>query len=131
MDVLVALFIAAVCFIGYYLILLLLQIPKLSRLSSRFVLITGCDTGFGNAAAKRCDAMGYNVIAACLTDDGQTELRKSASDRMKVIQLDVTKHESVLGAYEEVKKYIPPTAGKLPAQDFDIFSKIIINVLLY
>jgi hypothetical protein len=38
--------------------------------SKNIILITGCDTGFGNLLAKKCNLHGYQVVAACLTDDG-------------------------------------------------------------
>jgi hypothetical protein len=34
------------------------------------VLITGCDTGFGNELMKRLDKEGFVVFACCLTQQG-------------------------------------------------------------
>ncbi|KAF8766533.1 Corticosteroid 11-beta-dehydrogenase isozyme 2 like protein [Argiope bruennichi] len=36
----------------------------------RAVFITGCDTGFGNALAKRLDTKGFHVFATCLFPTG-------------------------------------------------------------
>jgi len=34
------------------------------------VVITGCDTGIGNALSLELAQQGYHVIATCMTDDG-------------------------------------------------------------
>ncbi|XP_042749315.1 17-beta-hydroxysteroid dehydrogenase type 6-like, partial [Lagopus leucura] len=36
-------------------------------LEDKFVLITGCDSGFGNLLARQLDARGLQVLAGCLT----------------------------------------------------------------
>ena len=38
-----------IIFILYKIIQRILKIPQISNLDSRYILITGCDTGFGNA----------------------------------------------------------------------------------
>ena len=53
----------------------LLRLPHLSA-ESRYILVTGCDTGFGHAVARQLDALGGHVIAACYTEAGETELKK-------------------------------------------------------
>ena len=70
------------------------------------VFITGCDSGFGHALARRLDGIGITVYAACLRENGPgaTELRNTCSDKLKVIQLDVTDGEQIRKAYEYVKK---------------------------
>lgn len=79
--------------------------------SSRYIFITGCDTGFGHLAAKRFDAKGCHVIAGCLTEKGEEELRKACSSRLKTVHLNVTKHDSVIKAAEFVKESLPPKTG--------------------
>lgn len=79
--------------------------------SSRYIFITGCDTGFGHLAAKRFDAKGCHVIAGCLTEKGEEELRKACSSRLKTVHLNVTKHDSVIKAAEFVKELLPPKTG--------------------
>ncbi|GFQ81469.1 estradiol 17-beta-dehydrogenase 2 [Trichonephila clavata] len=73
--------------------------------SYKAVLITGCDTGFGNALAKQLDTKGFHVFASCLSKNspGADDLRKSCSDRLKVLEMDVTKDESVKDAVQFVK----------------------------
>ncbi|XP_033727381.1 17-beta-hydroxysteroid dehydrogenase type 6-like [Pecten maximus] len=76
-----------------------------------YVMITGCDSGFGNLLAKRLDSLGISVFAGCLTKQGGKDLRKSTSDRVVIIDLDVTNHESVANAYGEVRSRLPGGRG--------------------
>uniref|UniRef100_A0A8C5PDI3 Uncharacterized protein n=1 Tax=Leptobrachium leishanense TaxID=445787 RepID=A0A8C5PDI3_9ANUR len=71
----------------------------------RAVLITGCDTGFGNMLAHRLLEMGFVVFATCLYPDGEgarSLLSRFPSDRVKVVRLDVTSNKEM----EEVKQYV-------------------------
>ncbi|GFT82676.1 estradiol 17-beta-dehydrogenase 2 [Nephila pilipes] len=74
--------------------------------SNKAVLITGCDTGFGHLLAKRLDSKGFHVFAACLfpSGEGATELKKSCSQRLHVLHVDVTKDDSVKEVVEFVKR---------------------------
>ena len=105
-------FYLALIYIVYKLIQKLLQIPQIGNLNSRYILVTGCDTGFGNAIAKRLDTLGCHVIAACLTESGETELHKSCSNKLHTIHLDVSNTESVKKAYDEVTKILPAGKGR-------------------
>ncbi|CAJ0966842.1 unnamed protein product [Ranitomeya imitator] len=62
----------------------------LKNLTSKYVFITGCDTGFGNVLAKQLDKRGMKVLAACLTNEGAENLKKETSSRLQTIILDVT-----------------------------------------
>lgn len=78
----------------------------------RAVLITGCDSGFGNQLARRLHDMGFTVFATCLFPEGegaQSLLNYSSSGKMRVIRLDVTSDKEVA----EVKQYVQ---DNLPAQ---------------
>jgi len=81
--------------------------------ADKAVLITGCDTGFGLVLAKHLNSLGFTVFAGCLLADsdgvGAKELRAIASDRLHVLQLDVTKEDQ----WEKVKQYI---IQQLPAK---------------
>ena len=79
----------------------------------RHVMITGCDTGFGNMLAKRLDSMGFTVFAGCLTEKGGKDLKTVASDRLHVVPLDVTKTESIQNALQVVKASLPSNTGML------------------
>ncbi|VDO63153.1 unnamed protein product, partial [Heligmosomoides polygyrus] len=65
--------------------------------SSKAVLITGCDSGFGRELALRCISEGFTVFAGCLTE-------KCLSPKLHTVSLDVTSDESVQKAELYVKK---------------------------
>ncbi|GBM51138.1 Estradiol 17-beta-dehydrogenase 2 [Araneus ventricosus] len=69
------------------------------------VLITGCARGFGKLIAQHLDSKGFQVFASCLNPDspGADDLRKRCSSRLQILQLDVTKDESVEKAAQFVK----------------------------
>ncbi len=54
------------------------------------IVITGCDTGFGNATAKKLDAMGFTVIATCYSQKASDSLEKELSERALTYVMDVT-----------------------------------------
>ncbi|NWT20943.1 RDH16 dehydrogenase, partial [Vireo altiloquus] len=88
-----------------YVVVLLLALFLLRRwhrerqtvpgLSEKHVLITGCDSGFGNLLARQLDARGLRVLAACLTEAGATQLRAATSNRLQTVLLDVTSSKSI------------------------------------
>ena len=78
-----------------YLIRNLLDIPLLDNIPGRYILITGCDSGFGYHLALKLDSLGCNVIATCLTEDGANKL-KEASSRIASPIMDVRDHDSVV-----------------------------------
>ncbi|CAG2104407.1 unnamed protein product [Medioppia subpectinata] len=69
------------------------------------VLITGCDSGFGNKLAKRLATKGYHVFAGCLmpTESGAQDLGHEFPENITIIPLDVTKDDSVLNARKLVQ----------------------------
>ncbi|KAM9321189.1 retinol dehydrogenase 7-like [Gastrophryne carolinensis] len=67
----------------------------LDNLTDKYVFITGCDTGFGNIAAKQLDKRGMKVLASCLTDKGADELKKECSSRLQTVILDITDSKNV------------------------------------
>lgn len=97
-------------FVVYKLFDCLLRWPTVGHYNNRYILVTGCDSGFGYAIARRLDQLGCHVFAACLTEAGKLKLTETSSDRMHVLEMDVTNHESVLRAYEHVTSILP--AGK-------------------
>ncbi|KAM4797467.1 retinol dehydrogenase 7-like [Rhinophrynus dorsalis] len=74
------------------------QQQMLQNLSEKYVLITGCDSGFGNLLAKKLDKRGLRVVAACLTEKGAEDLKKETSSRLQTVILDVTDSQSVRSA---------------------------------
>ncbi|XP_019744094.1 retinol dehydrogenase 1 [Hippocampus comes] len=79
---------------------------KVDAFNLKHVLITGCDSGFGNLLARRLDGKGFRVIAACFTETGSAELARSASPRLRTLLLDVTDGESIRRAREFVSKEV-------------------------
>ncbi|XP_075447579.1 retinol dehydrogenase 7-like [Ascaphus truei] len=79
----------------------------LQNLSDKYVLITGCDSGFGNLLAKQLDRRGLRVLAACLTERGAEDLKKETSSRLQTVILDVSDSQSVSSA----AKWVTSTVG--------------------
>ncbi|XP_048402400.1 11-beta-hydroxysteroid dehydrogenase type 2-like isoform X1 [Stegostoma tigrinum] len=72
------------------------------------VLITGCDSGFGHTLAKRLHSLGFRVFALVLQEesDGAQELKSICSDRLTVIEMDVTNHAVIQEVQKEVAKQL-------------------------
>ncbi|CAJ0942539.1 unnamed protein product [Ranitomeya imitator] len=67
---------------------------------------SGCDSGFGNAAAHKMDQMGFSVIASVLDPQspGAKDLQKRCSDRLTIIQMDLTKPEDIKRASQIIRE---------------------------
>lgn len=79
---------------------------RVDNMEQKYVYITGCDSGFGNRLAKLLDQLGFHVIAGCYTEKGEDELKKSASDRLVTVHLDVSDSASVSKAAEFIKTLV-------------------------
>ncbi|XP_030326785.1 estradiol 17-beta-dehydrogenase 2 isoform X1 [Strigops habroptila] len=75
------------------------------------VLITGSDTGIGHALAKYLDSLGFVVFAGVLNKDGPgaKELRRACSQRLSLLQLDVTNAKQVKEAFLKVSEKVQNT----------------------
>jgi NAD(P)-dependent dehydrogenase (short-subunit alcohol dehydrogenase family) len=62
------------------------------------VLITGASRGIGRATALRLDGRGYDVIAGVRSEEAGRALAAEASDRLRVVQVDVADGDSVRAA---------------------------------
>ena len=71
--------------------------------SGKFVLVTGCDSGFGLSAAKAFRDLGFGVFAGCFNENsnGAKELR--AGKKVEILQLDVTDDVSVGECAERIR----------------------------
>jgi len=69
----------------------------------KYVLISGCDTGFGHALAIELDKQGFNVLAGVYNSDNQVSLTKELSSQATVFCLDITKQEHIDAAYDLIK----------------------------
>eukprot|EP01084_Bolivina_argentea_P136038 239620_1 len=74
-------------------------------LKNKIILITGCDTGFGNHLAKKLDKMGCIVFATCIGKKTANNLDKATSNNCHIIIMDVTKIDEINAAYNTVKTY--------------------------
>nr|XP_032830683.1 D-beta-hydroxybutyrate dehydrogenase, mitochondrial-like [Petromyzon marinus] len=78
--------------------------------SGKAVLVTGCDSGLGRLLATRLHSHGFSVLAACLHKDdggeGARALESQASERLRVLQMDVRSDEQVARAKELVQQYL-------------------------
>lgn len=81
----------------------------------QFFLKLGCDSGFGFLTALTLLRAGYRVMAGCFSPDGEgaarlrkqaTSIGESATKRLHIESLDVTKEESVKELFERVKSYL-------------------------
>ncbi|XP_033635277.1 D-beta-hydroxybutyrate dehydrogenase, mitochondrial-like [Asterias rubens] len=88
------------------------------------VLVSGCDTGFGNALASRLHGLGFTVFAGCLDSkcEGALKLVKEAKQmerddgrskrpRMKVIQMDICNDKEVAESVRTVSSLLPKDTG--------------------
>lgn len=79
---------------------------RVPNLPDKYVLITGCDSGFGNQLARQLDQRGMRVLAACLTQKGAEQLKEATSQRLQTIIMDVTNRESVAAMAQWVKEQV-------------------------
>ena len=89
-------------YVLYKLLDTLRRLPHISRYSDRYIIVTGCDSGFGLALVQRLDSLGCHVFAGCLTDAGVKQLVQLCSDRVLPIHMDVTKPDSIRHALQVV-----------------------------
>ncbi|XP_005345797.1 estradiol 17-beta-dehydrogenase 2 [Microtus ochrogaster] len=77
---------------------------ELLPVDQKAVLVTGADSGFGHALAKHLDKLGFRVFAGVLDakGSGAEELRKTCSEHLLVLQMDVTKLEEIKDVYSKV-----------------------------
>jgi 11-cis-retinol dehydrogenase len=72
--------------------------------NGKYVLISGCDTGFGHGLAIELDRQGFNVLAGVFLEESVNSVKNKLSPKATVFRLDITKQEDIDAAYELVKK---------------------------
>ena len=78
--------------------------------SKYVVVITGCDTGFGEMAATQLSKLNFHVVAACLTPAGM----ESLSGRVALtVKCDVTKEADVKELADKTTAYCADNGCKL------------------
>ncbi|XP_045409548.1 retinol dehydrogenase 7-like [Lemur catta] len=90
----------------YYLVRWHRERQVVSHLRDKYVLITGCGSGFGNLLARQLDMRGLRVLAACRTEKAAEQLRAQSSDRLETVTLDIAKTESITAATQWVKERV-------------------------
>ena len=71
--------------------------------NGKYVLISGCDSGFGHGLAIELDQQGFNVLASVFVPDNITILKNTLSSKATVFHLDITKQEDIDAAFDLVK----------------------------
>ena len=69
----------------------------------KYVLISGCDTGFGHRLAIELDQQGFHVFAGVYNEQNQQSLQSQLSSRATVLRLDITQQAQIDEAYELIK----------------------------
>lgn len=70
----------------------------------KYVLISGCDTGFGHALAIELDKQGFLVLAGVYNPDNEEHVTSQLSTRATVFCLDITQDDEIDAAYNMVKE---------------------------
>ncbi|KFV67866.1 Estradiol 17-beta-dehydrogenase 2, partial [Dryobates pubescens] len=75
------------------------------------LMLSGSDTGIGHALAKHLDDLGFVVFAGVLNKDGPgaEELRRTCSQRLSLLQLDITNITQVKEAFLKVSEKVQNT----------------------
>ncbi|XP_058011304.1 17-beta-hydroxysteroid dehydrogenase type 2 [Ahaetulla prasina] len=70
------------------------------------VLITGTDSGIGHELAKYLDRLGFTVFAGVLNaaGPGAKKLKETCSERLSILQLDITSSAQIKEAYLETRR---------------------------
>lgn len=107
MDILTIIGIFVSCYyaLKYY---RLICTKLIENFQDKYVLITGCDTGFGKESSLKFHSIGVKVIAGCLTEQGERSLRQRG---IRTVRLDVTKQQSIDEAFVAVQKMLPDNTG--------------------
>ncbi|XP_059139305.1 17-beta-hydroxysteroid dehydrogenase type 6-like [Physella acuta] len=97
--------------ISYYILDWIIRSMRIGKANEKYILITGCDSGFGRALAIHLDSVGFHVFAGCLTENGAKFLSEKCSSNVATFLLDVTDAESIQHALHFVKLRLPQEKG--------------------
>jgi NAD(P)-dependent dehydrogenase (short-subunit alcohol dehydrogenase family) len=70
----------------------------------KYVLISGCDSGFGHELAIELDKQGFHVLAGVYDANSKDSLIKQLSSRATVFPLDITRQQDIDSAYHLIKE---------------------------
>ena len=105
---------ASACAAAFVLLALLSYLPRrrmavpAQRLSC--IIVSGCDSGFGESVARQCAAAGFTVFAGCLTAGGARAL--GGVDGVEALQLDVTSAGDVAALAARVRAWRAGAPGR-------------------
>lgn len=77
-----------------------------------YVLVTGCDSGFGLEFMFKLHELGFNIFATCLNEKNAADLDKTTLARIRTVKLDVRDTGAISKLYQMVKDSIPKDKGK-------------------
>lgn len=80
---------------------------------TKFILVTGCDTGIGRTIAMNLTRDHCKVFAGCLTNEGVEALENDDKFDGYPFLMDVTKIEDVERARSFIEDTLKPTEGEL------------------
>ena len=72
---------SALAYLVYRLVDYVLQLPYIGGRTDKYVLITGCDSGFGHETVQKLDKTGVHVFAGCFTEQGEKLVQDKCSSR--------------------------------------------------
>ncbi|XP_064647314.1 dehydrogenase/reductase SDR family member 9-like isoform X4 [Lineus longissimus] len=84
----------------------MIRLPTFGEVHRKYVLVTGCDGGFGRHLAHRLDSIGFRVFAGVATEEGEELVQQGASVRIRPVHLDVRDPESVKAALRYVRAHL-------------------------
>jgi NAD(P)-dependent dehydrogenase (short-subunit alcohol dehydrogenase family) len=70
----------------------------------KYVLISGCDTGFGHSLAIELDKQGFHVFATVYNTANQASLANQLSPRASVLCLDITQTSQIDAVFQVVSE---------------------------
>ena len=93
------------------LLLRLLNNITVGNYNSRYVFVTGCDSGFGYLLTKKLNVLGFHVFAGCLTQSGVERLQSECSTNVTALQLDVSNDDNIQEVAKFIRSKLPPNKG--------------------
>nr|XP_025716313.1 estradiol 17-beta-dehydrogenase 2 isoform X2 [Callorhinus ursinus] len=101
------------CLPSCFLLYTYLSGQELLPVDQKAVLITGGDSGFGHALSKYLDELGFTVFVGVLdeTGSGAEELRRTCSQRLSVLQMDITDPQQIKDAHRKVVEKLQNRGG--------------------
>ncbi|CAF3759876.1 unnamed protein product [Adineta steineri] len=95
--------IAIIFYVSYRIYRSTLSTPNIDS-HGKYVLISGCDTGFGYQLAIELDKQGFNILAGVYSRDNIRSLHNKLSFNAAVFHLDITNQNSIDTAFDIVTK---------------------------